>query len=158
MGWKYQLGRFVEFLNMSVLKVADRIFSLSSNGRLLGLSEWTMEVAEALAKADALNLTDQHWEVIDFLRAYYRKFGSVPAAKVLKQGLTQRFGPAKATQQYLGQLFAGGVLNQGTKIAGIPAPPPEGQADCADCLAQELEEEHDGYCPWQFESETKVAG
>ncbi|MEE8342724.1 MAG: TusE/DsrC/DsvC family sulfur relay protein [Gammaproteobacteria bacterium] len=143
---------------MSVLKVADRIFPLSSDGRLLGLSEWTMEVAEALAEVDSLNLTNQHWEVIDFLRAYYRKFGSVPAAKVLKQGLTQRFGPAKATQQYLSQLFAGGVLIQGTKIAGIPAPPAEGEPGCADCLAQDMEEEYDGYCPWQFESETKIAG
>jgi len=143
---------------MSVLKVADRIFPLSSDGRLLGLSEWTMEVAEALAEADSLNLTDQHWEVIDFLRAYYRKFGSVPAAKVLKQGLTQRFGPAKATQRHLTRLFAGGVLMQGTKIAGIPAPSPEGKPDHTDCLAQDTEEDYDEYCPWQFEFETKITG
>ena len=143
---------------MSVLKVADRIFPLSSDGWLLGLSEWTMEVAEALAGADSLNLTDQHWEVIDFLRAYYRKFGSVPAAKFLKQGLTQRFGPAKATEQYLAQLFPGGILMQGTKIAGIPAPQPDGEADCENSLAQDMEEECDGYCPLQFEFETKIAG
>ncbi len=143
---------------MSVLKVVDRIFPLSSDGRLLGLSEWTMEVAEALAEVDFLTLTDQHWEVIDFLRAYYRKFGSVPATKVLKQGLTQRFGPAKATQQYLTQLFAGGVLMQGTRIAGIPAPPPEGEPNGTACLAQDMEEEYEECCPWQFEFETKIAG
>jgi len=144
---------------MSTLVVADLVFQLSRDGRLLDLSEWTMEVAEALATGDSLTLTEQHWEIIDFLRVYYRKFGTAPNPEILKIGLTQRFGPAKATDEYLARLFPADVLLQGAKIAGIPAPESNAQFDGGEQVVQSMEEEIDEECcPWQFEFESKLAG
>jgi len=45
-------------------------------------------------------MTDQHWEVINFLRDYYNEFQIAPAVRVLTKAIGKKLGPDKGTSQY----------------------------------------------------------
>jgi hypothetical protein len=67
-------------------------------------------------------MTDQHWEVINFLRDYYNEFQIAPAVRVLTKAIGKKLGPEKGTSQYLYDLFPYGPAKQACKIAGLPKP------------------------------------
>lgn len=48
------------------------------DGYLLNMSDWSEEVARAMAAADNYELTDQKWEMIMKAREYYEEYQSVP--------------------------------------------------------------------------------
>jgi len=50
-------------------------------------------------------MTDQHWEVINFLRDYYNEFQIAPAVRVLTKAIGKKLGAEKGTSQYLYELF-----------------------------------------------------
>ena len=39
-------------------------------GNLTDIGEWTPELAELIAKGENIEMTPEHWEVVNFLRAY----------------------------------------------------------------------------------------
>ena len=91
-------------------------------GNLLGLDEWSEDIAGKTAADFGITLTPKHREVIDFLRDYYRLHGPAQHARHLLQPLEERFA-GKGGRKYLYLLFPGGVITQASKIAGLPAPP-----------------------------------
>ena len=97
-------------------------FDILTNGRLANLADWNEEVAHELAARDGLQLTDDHWEIIKAMREYYQSFNVSPVKKLLKRALRQRCGSDRFNEERLAELFPGGVLMQGSKIAGIPVP------------------------------------
>jgi len=50
------------------IEVDGKILETDAEGYLADLSAWEPAVAEAMAKADKQELTEEHWEVIQFLR------------------------------------------------------------------------------------------
>lgn len=97
-------------------------FEVLVDGRLANLSDWSEGVAHELASRDGLSLTDDHWEVIRAMREYYQSFNVSPVKKLLKRSLKERTGSDRFTDELLNGLFPGGVLVQGSRIAGIPIP------------------------------------
>lgn len=97
-------------------------YELTPSGRLKDLSRWSEAAANWLAKRDNLTLTDAHWEIIRLMRAYYDNYNISPILKLLKKQIRESLGNAKAEDSYLDNLFPGGVLAQGTRIAGLPIP------------------------------------
>ena len=67
-------------------------------------------------------MTDNHWEVINFLREYYDEYQIAPAVRVLTKAIGKKFGPEKGTSQYLYELFPYGPGKQACKVAGLPKP------------------------------------
>ena len=51
-------------------------------GYLKNLSDWSKELAELIAKDEKIEMTSEHWEVIDFLRGYYEEYQVAPAIRV----------------------------------------------------------------------------
>ena len=96
--------------------------AFDSEGFLRNLEEWTPAVAEQIAGAEALTLTDPHWEVINLLRAYYETYDSSPAMRPLVKFCGLRLGPDKGRSIYLMSLFPGSPAKLGSKIAGLPKP------------------------------------
>lgn len=90
-------------------------------GHLLGLDDWNRDVAERQARELGLVLTPEHWEVIGFLRSYYKEHGPAQSARELAQALDHRFA-ANGGRKHLYQLFPGGPVRQASRIAGLPAP------------------------------------
>ena len=86
------------------------------------LTDWDEDVAKVLAQQENVNLSEQHWEVVNFLREYYDEYQIAPAVRVLTKAIGKRFGAEKGNSQYLYDLFPYGPAKQACKIAGLPKP------------------------------------
>lgn len=96
--------------------------AFDKEGFLRNLADWTPEVAQAIAGAEGITLTEQHWEVVNLLRDYYTEFDSSPAMRPLVKYCALRLGPDKGKSIYLMSLFPGSPAKLGSKIAGLPKP------------------------------------
>lgn len=100
----------------------ERVFGIHQSENIQSFSQWTEQDARALADSMGLQLSDQHWEVIRFLRVYFENVGDdLPPAHEFSQTLEQRFSD-QGGLRHLYELFPDGPLNQGGKIAGIAIP------------------------------------
>lgn len=105
-----------------VLRVAGREIPTDKEGYLKDLADWSPEVAGALARDFDLELTPEHWEVIELLRDFYREFELSPAMRPLVKRVGQKLGPEKGRSIYLMKLFPPSPAKVASKIAGLPRP------------------------------------
>lgn len=91
-------------------------------GYLRRRSDWTSELANELAAADDIQLTDAHWEVINFLQEYYENYEIAPAIRILTKQIGKRYGQEKGNSKYLYELFPRGPAKQACRYAGLPKP------------------------------------
>ena len=91
-------------------------------GYLMDLSIWTQDIAAAIAAAENVDMTDEHWQVVNFLREYYNEYQIAPAIRVLTKAMKEKFGAEKGNNKYLYDLFPYGPAKQACKIAGLPKP------------------------------------
>jgi tRNA 2-thiouridine synthesizing protein E len=78
------------------------------------------EVVQVIAAAEAVQLTDAHREVIAYLRDQYREHGRTPNFRNMLKGL-EEIHPG-VDSKYLYDLFPLGPAKQAAKIAGLPQP------------------------------------
>jgi len=107
---------------MATIDVAGKSIEVDEEGYLVDRNEWNEEVAKIMAKADDCDLTDSHWEVINFLREYYEEYQIAPAVRVLTKAIGKKLGPDKGNSKYLYELFPYGPAKQACKYAGLPKP------------------------------------
>ena len=91
-------------------------------GYLMDLSIWSKDIAAAIAAAENVDMTDEHWQVVNFLRDYYSEYQIAPAIRVLTKAMKEKFGAEKGNNKYLYDLFPYGPAKQACKIAGLPKP------------------------------------
>ena len=97
---------------MANKEIAGVTVDVNEEGYLTDASQWTKEVAAAIAKEEGISeLTDGHWKVIDFLR----DDSGLPTIRRLK-----KVGGVETKVLY--DLFPDGPLKKATKIAGLPKP------------------------------------
>ncbi|HUJ00818.1 MAG TPA: TusE/DsrC/DsvC family sulfur relay protein [Usitatibacter sp.] len=107
---------------MGTITVNDKQYETDEEGYLVNLSEWTEDVAKAIAGGENIELSPNHWEVVNFLRNYYEEYQVAPAVRVLTKAIGKKLGPEKGSSQYLYELFPYGPAKQACKIAGLPKP------------------------------------
>ncbi len=100
----------------------NREFEVLVDGRLANPSQWNESVPAVLAGREGIELSDDHWTVINALRDYYQAFNVSPVKKLLKRELKKRSASDRFDDEHLLTLFPAGVLVQGTKLAGVPVP------------------------------------
>lgn len=86
--------------------------------------DWSRAQAERAARAEGLTLTDVHWEVIQALRDWFHRHeeaGLPIHLRDLHDALDEAFH-ARGGIRYLYELFPGGPVAQGCRLAGIRAP------------------------------------
>ena len=91
-------------------------------GFLRDLGDWTPEIAEQIAHDENIQLGEDHWEIIELLREFYRRFEASPANRALVKFAGQELGADKGRSIYLMSLFPGSPAKLGSKIAGLPKP------------------------------------
>jgi|TARA_R110002167_G_scaffold133215_2_gene318063 tRNA 2-thiouridine synthesizing protein E len=91
-------------------------------GYLKNVNDWQEPMAAVIAATENIELTEQHWEVIRFVRDFYLEYKTSPAIRVLVKAIGQRLGADKGNSKYLYTLFPIGPAKQATKIAGLPKP------------------------------------
>lgn len=89
--------------------------------RELDLQEWDEAQGKRLAKEEGIELTEAHWEMINFLRDYYLENGLPESGRDISDALDARFA-SQGGRKYLRRLFPQGPVAQGMRIAGLPVP------------------------------------
>jgi tRNA 2-thiouridine synthesizing protein E len=99
---------------MATKTYAGQAVEVNDEGYMLDSSQWSKEIAAEMAKEAGIELTDKHYEVLEFLRNANEKGETLTIRKVGKSGIVDIKG--------LYQLFPGGPLKFSSKFAGIPKP------------------------------------
>jgi tRNA 2-thiouridine synthesizing protein E len=94
--------------------IAGLCINCNEQGYLTNLEQWNKEVALEIAKEESIEMTDKHWEVIEYLQDQCRKEVAITIRKVGKSGVV--------TIKEFYSLFPKGPLKTASKIAGIPKP------------------------------------
>ena len=97
-------------------------YPVTALGNLVDLHLWNERVAGFMAHKEGIELTDDHWQVLHFLRKFYFEFGITPMVKILQKHMAEELGPEQASKQRLYTLFPHGPSRQGSRIAGLPEP------------------------------------
>ncbi len=96
--------------------------SLDKDGFLVNLNDWNKATAEQLAKRENIELTPEHWEIIQALREFYQQYQISPAMRPLVKFIKLKLGPDKGNSLYLLKLFPQSPARLCSKIAGLPKP------------------------------------
>jgi len=91
-------------------------------GYIMDLSVWNKDLAALIAKDENIDMNEEHWEVVNFLRDYYEEYQIAPAVRVLIKAVKKSMGKEKGNNKYLYTLFPYGPAKQACKIAGLPKP------------------------------------
>lgn len=89
--------------------------------REIQLQDWNQNKGLEVAKEIGLEMTDEHWAVVDYLRERYLEQGDSERAREVAKELESVFSE-KGGGKFLRKLFSGGPVTQGSKVAGLPVP------------------------------------
>lgn len=100
---------------MTVATIAGKPVNVNEEGFLTEYDEWDDDVARALADQIGIELTDNHWSVLRFLRDDYAAQGETATLRrVSKVG-------GMPTKE-LFELFPGKPAKKMSYVAGLPKP------------------------------------
>ena len=104
------------------LVVNEKAINVDREGYLLDPADWDEEVARVIADKENIELTDDVWEVVNFVRENFEWNQCIPEHRRLLQELRRRHGKEKATRRYVYGMFPYGYGQQACKIAGMRVP------------------------------------
>lgn len=104
------------------IEFSGKQIQLYPSGNLVNQNDWTPELADHLANLENIELTEDHWLVINYLRAFYFQYAVTPMVKLLIKHLAEEFETDISDEKRLYELFPKGPSRQGSKIAGLPEP------------------------------------
>jgi tRNA 2-thiouridine synthesizing protein E len=92
----------------------NKAIELNGEGYLVNFNQWDKNVAEGIAREENIELSNRHWEVLEYLQKCHLDKEPLSIRKVGKSGVVD-------IKEFY-QLFPNGPLKTATKIAGIPKP------------------------------------
>ena len=100
-----------QVVDLSILETLE----YDEDGFMIDASAWTPEIGEAIATVLELDLTERHWDVINFARKEYEESGEAPTLRKIS-----KVGGVPTKELY--DLFPGGPAKIAAKIAGLSKP------------------------------------
>ena len=92
----------------------------NEKGHLINHEDWNEGLAAAMAKAEGVELTDKHWDLINYLREeFFDNRENQPNTRNIIKAMATAWG-SKPSSKDLYDLFPGDPSKQGGKIAGLP--------------------------------------
>lgn len=93
----------------------------TETGFLENVEDWSESVARVLADQEKLDLSDRHWDLINYLRdEYVNNAGNQPNTRTLVKAMAGTWGDKSVNAKTLYDLFPGDPSKQGGRIAGLP--------------------------------------
>jgi dissimilatory sulfite reductase related protein len=105
---------------MEAITVKGKTLKLDEHGFLDNPDEWNTDVATYIAAVEGIQMTEPHWEVVNFLREYYTQYKIAPKVKILVNEIGNKPNSGKVNAKYLYKLYPCGPAKQACKIAGLP--------------------------------------
>jgi tRNA 2-thiouridine synthesizing protein E len=104
-----------EYLDVDGYQVAT-----DQEGYIQDMDQWSIGFVKALAEKEGLKLTEEHWDVIRFIRDYYEENRVQPQVRDMIKHFKVAWGPDRGNNHYLHNLFPkGGPQKQGNRLAGV---------------------------------------
>jgi tRNA 2-thiouridine synthesizing protein E len=100
-----------EQMTINILEGID----FDDEGYMIDPNAWTKEIAEALAAGEGIELTEAHWQVIEFCRERGLDSGSAPTLRQITKG-------SGVSTKELFTLFPKGPAKKVAKISGLGKP------------------------------------
>jgi TusE/DsrC/DsvC family sulfur relay protein len=92
-------------------------------GYIVDPDEWSPEIARHMAAEENLELTQDYWGILDFMRSYWMDHRVAPDVRHVIEYLVNEQGyEKKAAKKRLFDLFPYGYVKQACKIAGMQRP------------------------------------
>ncbi len=92
----------------------------TSTGYLVDQDDWSRELAQHMAGLEQIELTERHWDLIDYLRdEYFNNNQSTPNTRTILKAMSEKWGE-KLDQRTIYDLFPLDPSKQGGRIAGVP--------------------------------------
>ncbi len=91
-----------------------------AEGYLVEPHDWNEALAEEFARQEDIVLTEDHWDVIRFVRTYFDEHQVAPDARFVIKYLMQHLGPTSRNKLF--ELFPYGYVKQTCRIAGMKRP------------------------------------
>jgi tRNA 2-thiouridine synthesizing protein E len=102
------------------IEINGRKVLTDSEGYLVDPSDWSEDFVRAEAELEGLTLTNEHWEVIRFLRTYFEEHGVQAGVRDMIRHFRELWGRERGSNRYLHALFPrGGPQKQGNRLAGL---------------------------------------
>jgi len=101
------------------LEVNGKSIETDGNGNLTDPATWDEDVAKALAAEDGIELTQEHMDVLNYLRTEFLENNEQPMERAINKGMSKVWGK-KVSSKDLYTLFPGAPSKQANKIAGLP--------------------------------------
>jgi len=98
------------------------LLPLDEKGYLRAFDGWSPAVAECMAAADGIELTADHWTVLNLFREHFLRFEIEPPMRWLVRRCAGELGADKGNSRYLYRLFPDGPPTQACRYAGLPRP------------------------------------
>jgi tRNA 2-thiouridine synthesizing protein E len=105
----------IEYLDVDGKKVAT-----DQEGYIQDMDEWSEGFVKALAEKEGLELIDDHWDVINYIRDYYEEHRVQAQVRDMIKHFRTAWGKERGNNRYLHDIFPkGGPQKQGNRLAGI---------------------------------------
>ena len=91
-----------------------------ANGFLLHQEDWSEDLAKHIAQQEGIELTEQHWDLLGFLRdEYINNGGHQPNTRNIVKAMSDKWG-RNVSQKDIYDLLPKDPSKQGSRIAGLP--------------------------------------
>jgi len=102
------------------LEVNGQTVATTEDGYLEEFNDWTQEIAQAIADADELPMTERHWDVVNYLREeHINNNGAEPNERTILKAMSKLWGE-KVSSKTMYEMFPAMPSKQGRKFAGLP--------------------------------------
>ncbi len=93
---------------------AGIVVDFNEDGYMINMDQWNRDIAVEIAKEENIELSEKHFEVIEFIRNKVKNDETLTIRSIGKSGIIDIKGFYK--------LFPGGPLKKSTLIAGVVKP------------------------------------
>jgi dissimilatory sulfite reductase related protein len=113
-----------EASRVKTVAIQGRPVQVDDEGYLVDPAAWTREVAEEFARQEGIELADDHWAVIGFMRSYLDEHQVAADARFVIRFLAEQLdnGAGADARALLFRLFPYGYVRQACRIAGMRRP------------------------------------
>lgn len=96
---------------------------VDSEGYLIEPDDWNESLADMLAKQEQIELNEESWVILRFIRDYYAEHRIIPDIRHVVKHFSEYLKCDKHTaKNHLFELFPYGYVKQTCKIAGMKRP------------------------------------
>jgi len=107
-------------MQIKTVLVDGKEVETDSEGYIVRLDDWSEGFTLSQAETEGLDVTEEHWQVIHFLREFWFEHGVQCEVRKMVKHFGNVWGKEKGNSSYLHRIFPrGGPQKQGNRLAGL---------------------------------------